>query len=248
MAQQLSKLTLSISVTKGEKGCRITMISSLATWSVRRSFVEINELHLILDNKPQCRGIYLPSLPDVISSTSSTYQKYLSQIITRIFWCKFDCILEFIQAPLQIRRVINSMFENEKNIPIKCGKLKKEGQKNKSYSKRYFVVLSNWLIQYWDSIKSFQESINNNNKNKKKNNNNKYPKGNIDLITVNAIISDNISKKYTFHLSTPNRIWKIQCKSDQEKKEWVQFLNDYLKSKQYQAFIAPHRPQNSVPS
>ena len=241
-------LTLSISVTKGNKGCTITLISNLATWTLKRSCKELKELHSLLANKTENRGIHLPPLPDVVSSTSSEYQEYLSKILCRICWVHFVEVLEFIQAPIQFVKIVKSRFENERNSAIKCARLKKEGEKNKSYSKRYFVVLSNMIMQYWDNEQSFKESLIKNKNGKNKNGNYKSPKGNIDLLLVNSIISQDIGKKFTFHLSTPNRVWKIQCTSENEKNEWVQFLNQYLSSKQYPAFIAPHRPQNTLPS
>eukprot|EP01084_Bolivina_argentea_P098449 176935_1 len=235
---KLKRLTLSISVTKGDTYITITLISNVATWNVRRSFIELDDLHnntLLTRN----RGIFLPLLPNTLTSTSFEYQEYYSKILCRIFWIRLNEILQFIQAPLQFQRAVKARYKIEKSTPIKCGHLKKEGFKNKSYHKRYFIILTNQIISYFDNKQSYNLWIDNNN-----NNNKHTPKGFIDLLLVNKIITTNINKKYSFHLQTPNRIWKLQCKSDNEKNEWVNFLNNYLSLKKYKPFILPHRPNN----
>eukprot|EP01083_Nonionella_stella_P007022 20318_1 len=237
LSQQLNtlsqSLTLSLSVTKCEHGANILLVSNLATWSIDRSFEELKQFHDTLCCTDMCRGIYLPTLPDINTATSSDYQEYLSKILGRIVWFRLDFVLKFVEAPLQFRRVVIARYKKEKRVSVRSGLLKKEGEKNKSYSKRYFVVLPNYVIAYFDNKQSFED--------------NKSPKGHIDLLSVSSISNGHVNKKFAFHLSTPNRVWKLQCRNEQEQNDWIQFLNAYVSSNKYDAFILPHRPYNTLP-
>eukprot|EP01084_Bolivina_argentea_P063886 116551_1 len=111
--------------------------------------------------------------------------------------------------------------------------MKKEGEKWKGYRLRFFVLLPNYLLQYYETADAYQIGI--------------QPKGSIDLtLATKILVYDKTSNPYSMGIKTPMRIWKLQCDTESDRDEWVQSLRTLLQNPKYTGYIIDyHNDYNS---
>eukprot|EP01083_Nonionella_stella_P146903 462677_1 len=238
-----NKFAISIRVTTIEKPqnhkkesnfkFKITVQTTEVQWSLDRSMKEFEIFHSNLIVNDAFRGVNLPRLPtskrspssmdEYITQKRNEYTQYLSEICHRSILLGCKDILDFIQAPEKVRRCAKKVMEGEMS-PAKAGQMKKEGEKWKGYRSRYFVLLPNYLLQYFENADAYQIGI--------------HPKGSIDLtLATKILVYDKTSNPYSMGIKTPTRIWKLQCDTESERDEWVNSLRNLLQNPSHTGYI-----------
>lgn len=213
----------------------IQIATSEGLWTVRRTFKEFQVFHANLILNENYRGINLPKLPerktgnfqgtieDYLSLKRKEYTEYLNSILRRSFLLGSKSVQEFIDAPTKIRRLAKHISQYQ-SIPLRSGQMKKEGEKVRNWKSRYFVLFPNYLLRYYESQKTYRDGMS--------------PKGSIDLTLARKIlVYDESLNPFSFGISTPQRIWKIQCEKQSERDEWVVALRQLLQSEDSNAYI-----------
>eukprot|EP01084_Bolivina_argentea_P253226 425296_1 len=242
-SQSDDRFAISVRVTSIEKPqdykkdtnytCKISIETTNGKWSLNRSFKDFEIFHANLVINESFRGLNFPKIParkgsvanidDYLSSKQNEYSQYLSEILHRSILLGNKDILDFIQGPEKVRRAAKKVMEREA-IPVKSGQMKKEGEKWKGYRSRFFVLLPNYLLQYYETADAYQIGI--------------QCKGSIDLtLATKILVYDKTSNPYSMGIKTPNRIWKLQCDTESERDEWVQSLRNLLQNPSYTGYI-----------
>eukprot|EP00484_Ammonia_sp_Unknown_P027326 CAMPEP_0197026392 /NCGR_PEP_ID=MMETSP1384-20130603/6488_1 /TAXON_ID=29189 /ORGANISM="Ammonia sp." /LENGTH=570 /DNA_ID=CAMNT_0042455045 /DNA_START=38 /DNA_END=1746 /DNA_ORIENTATION=+ len=237
------KFALSVRITSIEKPqdlkkdtnykCKISIETTHGSWTLDRTFKEFEIFHANLLIADAFRGVNFPKMPARKGSVASIdeylgikqneYTQYLSEILHRSILLGSKDILDFIQAPEKVRRAAKRIMELE-NIPVRAGQMKKEGEKWKGYRSRYFVLLPNYLLQYFETADAYQIGI--------------QPKGSIDLtLATKILVYDKTSNPYSMGIKTPTRIWKLQSDTESDRDEWVQSLRNLLQNPQHTGYI-----------
>ena len=182
------------------------------------------------------------------------YRDYLSSLIHRspILSCKE--VMNFIQLPPKIEKIVNKINKIE-SIPIRSGIMKKKGEKNKKYRSRFFVLSLNFLFKYFEDENTFQSGLESKGcidlkyadeikiiepTNKKDRDKlfyfgikqNKIDHELLRKATMNDLGLGNMSPDSTTNTinstTKEGRLWKIQCFNKSENEEWVKILNSLV--------------------
>merc|ERR1712154_315151 len=110
------------------------------------------------------------------------------------------------------------------SIPIKCGCMKKEGEKWKGYRSRYFVLSSSYILRYFENEDGYK--------------NRQISKGLIDLtLATKILVYDNLTNPYSLGIMTKSRVWKLQCAAEKERDLWVAALRNLLEKSTFSGYI-----------
>ena len=213
----------------------IQIATTEGLWTIQKTFKEFQIFNANLILNENYRGINLPKLPerktgnfqgtisDYLTLKRKEYTEYLNSILRRSFLLGSRNVQDFIQAPTKIRAFAKHIAQYQ-SIPLRSGQMKKEGEKVRNWKSRYFVLFPNYLLRYYESQKTYRDGI--------------APKGSIDLTLARKIlVYDESLNPFSFGISTPQRIWRIQCEKQNERDEWVVALRQLLQSENSNAYI-----------
>jgi len=130
----------------------------------------------------------------------------------------------FAAPDSETRRRWLVVFQSQlrKRVPLMEAVLQKQGMKNKSWKKRYFIL-------FYDKLMYFKSK------------GDKKVTGQI-ILTSQSVVEEDETKECMFGLRShkgSGRIYRIQCPSNEERAVWVAAIHGLIKRRDFKVSMAP---------